>query len=95
MHDTVGFLTEPIFHRLLPCLVAQLGSEVPAAVERQLVAEQQSQQQQQPGMPVIAARQPRSAAVHNPLAATAVGALVQMAQTVNTDTLWKPLNHQV
>lgn len=84
LYDTVSFLDEARFHRLLPMLVAQITAQPPAAVSQQL------------GMQYA----PNAAASadgtgSDPFGQAVVAALVQMAVTANNDALWKTLNHQV
>ena len=80
-NDTVSFLDEARFHRLLPLLVQQLSMQLPADVAAGLQA--------QP------ADDADSAAGSDVFGDAVVAALVQMAVTANSDALWKPLNHQV
>lgn len=85
LYDTVSFLDEVRFHRLLPMLVAQLAAQPPAAVSEQLTM---------PHAPGAAASA-HDGTGSDPFGQAVVAALVQMAVTANNDALWKSLNHQV
>jgi len=80
LYDTVSFLDESRFHRLLPLLVSQLAAQPPQTLSP-LFAVQQTP----------AADGPAADAFGDAV----VSALVQMAITANNDSLWKTLNHQV
>lgn len=90
-NDTISFLDEARFHRLLPLLVQQLSMQPPADLAAVLVA-QQAAASSSAAQHVDAADNPASSDVFGD---AVVAALVQMAVTANNDTLWKPLNHQV
>ena len=79
LYDTISFLDEARFHRLLPLLVQQLSLQLPPGVAARL------QPQQADG-------NHEKADVYGD---AVVAALVQMAVTAKSDILWKPLNHQV
>lgn len=81
LYDTVSFLDEARFHRLLPLLVAQLAAQPPPAVSALF-----GTQQTPSAAPELGADLFGDAVVF---------ALVQMAVTANNDALWKSLNHQV
>lgn len=81
LYDTVSFLDEARFHRLLPLLVSQLAAQPPAAVSTLFAAQPESS-----AAPALAA---------DAFGDAVVSALVQMAVTANNDALWKSLNHQV
>ena len=85
LYDTVSFLDEVAFHRLLPLLVTQLAAQPPTSVSTLLVQQQAD----------TAAATEAAAASADPFGDATVSALVQMAITVNNDALWKSLNHQV
>lgn len=85
LYDTVSFLDEASFHRLLPMLVSQLAAQPPPAVATALTA-QNAQSAAAPAADTAAGSDPFGQAV--------VAALVQMAVTANNDALWKSLNHQ-
>ena len=85
LYDTVSFLDEARFHRLLPVLVSQLAAQPPAAVSEQLVM-------QSPHDVATSADKKEDS---DPFGQAVVAALVQMAVTANNDALWKSLNHQV
>ena len=85
LYDTVSFLDEARFHRLLPMLVSQLAVQPAAAVSAVLAA--------QPAH--TAASSADSADSGDLFGQAVVAALVQMAVTANNDALWKSLNHQV
>ena len=85
LYDTVSFLDEVRFHRLLPMLVSQLAAQPPAAVSEQLVMQPLNNA-------ALADSQQTSI---DSFGEAVVGALVQMAVTANNDALWKSLNHQV
>lgn len=84
LYDTVSFLDEVRFHRLLPMLVSQLAAQPPASVSEQLVLQ-----------PANNAASADSKTGSDPFGEAVVAALVQMAVTANNDALWKSLNHQV
>ena len=85
LYDTVSFLDEARFHRLLPMLVSQLAAQPPAAVSEQLVMQHAHN----------AAAPAENGSGSDPFGQAVVAALVQMAVTANNDALWKSLNHQV
>lgn len=85
LYDTVSFLDEARFHRLLPMLVSQLAAQPPAAVSEQLVM--------QPPHSTAASADSKEGS--DPFGQAVVAALIQMAITANNDALWKSLNHQV
>ena len=81
LYDTVSFLDEARFHRLLPLLVAQLVAQPPTAVSALFGAQQTPSAAPELGTDLFGD--------------AVVSALVQMAVTGNNDALWKSLNHQV
>lgn len=87
LHDTVSFLDQDRFQALLPPLVAQLDAAAPADV-LPVLAEQCAAADLEAGLR-LGARTELDA-----LRTAAVACLTQMAITGNSDTLWKPLNHQ-
>jgi U3 small nucleolar RNA-associated protein 10 len=87
LHDTVSFLDQDRFQVLLPPLVAQLDAAAPADV-LPVLAEQCAAADLEAGLR-LGARTELDA-----LRTAAVACLTQMAITGNSDTLWKPLNHQ-
>ncbi|KAA6423835.1 MAG: U3snoRNP10 and NUC211 domain-containing protein, partial [Trebouxia sp. A1-2] len=80
LYDTVSFLDEARFHRLLPLLVVQLAAQPPTAVSALFGAQQTPSAA--PGLGI------------DLFGDAVVSALVQMAVTANNDALWKSLNHQ-
>lgn len=86
LYDTISFLDEARFHRLLPLLVHQLSMQLPAGVAAVI------QPQQADGSDQEAEGNDQEADVYGD---AVVAALVQMAVTAKSDVLWKPLNHQV
>ena len=85
LYDTVSFLDEARFHRLLPLIVSQLAAQPPSTVSA-LFAQQQT----------AGAAAPHSAVPGTDTFGDAVvSALVQMAISANNDAMWKTLNHQV
>lgn len=86
LYDTVSFLDEARFHRLLPMLVSQLAAQPPAAVSQQLVMQPPHNNR---------ATSADNKQGSDPFGQAVVAALVQMAVTANDDALWKSLNHQV
>ncbi len=84
--DSVGFLDETRFERLLPPLVAQLAGAPAEDVAPVLAA-------------IAAADPPPQAAARldedDAFGAAVVGVLTEMAAAARSDVLWKPLNHAV
>ncbi|KAK9810295.1 hypothetical protein WJX72_008160 [[Myrmecia] bisecta] len=97
LYDTVGFLEEQRFHRLLPPLVAQLAAEAPADVSIRLASlaadDAAGSSTARPAGTAGQGEQPAGAA--DVFGDATVAALVQMAVTAGNDLLWKPLNYQV
>ncbi len=81
LYDTVSFLDEARFHRLLPLLVSQLAAQPPTTVSALFGAQQTPSAAPELGTDLFGD--------------AVVSALVQMAVTANNDALWKSLNHQV
>jgi len=81
LYDTVSFLDEARFHRLLPLLVSQLAAQPPTAASALFGAQQTPSAAPELGTDLFGD--------------AVVSALVQMAVTANNDALWKSLNHQV
>ena len=84
--DSVGFLDEARFERLLPPLVAQLAGmpceDIAPVLAAVAVADPP---------PPLGARLDKDDA----FGAAVVGALTEMAAAARSDILWKPLNHAV
>ena len=85
LYDTVSFLDEARFHRLLPVLVSQLAAQPPPGIAAALAVQHAHS---------VAAPAADTAAGSDPFGQAVVAALVQMAVTANNDALWKSLNHQ-
>lgn len=88
LHDTVEFLDQEKFDRLLPVLVAQLDAEPPEAVLPSLELQCSDKALD---ASVIPGRH-----VSLDIAGTAaVACVTQFAVTAGSDVFWKPLNHQL
>ena len=87
LYDTVSFLDEAGFHRLLPLLVGRLAAQPPTSLSLLLASQRQP--------PASLAADAAAEVAEDPFGGAVVSALVQMAITVNNDALWKSLNHQV
>ena len=94
LYDTVSFLDEARFQRLLPPLIAQLGAEPPQQMLNAMADDVSSEV-----VPSGAANGKDDKAEQHAdmdvMGRAAVGALVQMAVTAGSDAQWKPLHHQV
>ncbi len=84
--DSIGFLDEARFERLLPPLVAQLAGAPPDDVTPALAAIAAADPPPPPGARLDDG---------DTLGAAVVGALTEMAVAARSDVLWKPLNHAV
>ena len=83
---------EERFKRLLPPLVRQLSAAPPPEVLPALAADAPGEQQPTS----VADAMPEGASEQDHVyGRAAVEALIEMAVSAGSDTLWKPLNHQV
>lgn len=86
LNDSIGFLDESRFERLLPVLVSQLAASPPSQVAPALAALTASDAPLADGQELDAG---------DAFGAAAVATLTQMASAAGNDLLWKPLNHAV
>lgn len=98
-HDSVGFLDEARFQRLLPPLVAQLHGTPPPELAASLAALLPPNLSAPPvdaapaGSDVMAVAAPDAA--EDPFGAAAVAALTRMAGAAGSDVMYRPLNRAV
>ena len=86
LNDSIGFLDETRFERLLPVLVSQLAASPPPQVLPALHALTLNDAPLAEGQQLDAG---------DSFGAASVAALTQMASAAGNDLLWKPLNHAV
>ncbi|GAB4814939.1 hypothetical protein N2152v2_001985 [Parachlorella kessleri] len=90
LYDTVKFLDEPRFERVLPPLVAQLALAPPPAAAAALEAVAGRDPGPEAGMDLGEA-----APELDVMGRALVGCLAQLGVTAGSDALWKRLNHEV
>eukprot|EP00798_Chlamydomonas_sp_ICE-L_P013554 gene13554-19425_t len=89
LYDSVTFLDQDRFERLLPALVSHLDIEPPAHLSK-LLASQNSDKDLDASVKLG-----KHYEHYDTMGVAVVGCLAQMAVDANSDALWKPLNHQV
>lgn len=90
-YDSVQFVDEDLFRRLLPALVAQLGAFPPPDVLPLLAANEDASLAPAGGTNGSAMWRAQDSAYGRAI----VTALVELAVSCGSDTLWKPFNDKV